>query len=70
MNQSAHSPGSGENRANYLISVTWVQCAVSIVFVALRFWSRARITRNIWWDDWAILIPLVSNKLQKIFASL
>ena len=62
MDSTPMPPGSGENKAGYLLSVTWVQCAISAVLVASRFYCRVKLTRSLWWDDWCILVPLVSTR--------
>ena len=51
-------PDGNQNRAEWLNTVAWSEAGVATVFVALRFYSRTRITRNLWWDDWFILITL------------
>lgn len=56
---SAPPPDGNRNRASELVAITWTWCIFSMVFVALRFYSRTRITHNIWWDDWFILITMV-----------
>lgn len=56
-------PDGDRNRAAELIAVGWSQCAVSIIFVALRFYSRTRLTGNLWLDDVFIFITLASVKL-------
>ena len=58
---SALPPGAADDRASYILSVTWIEYDISVVLIALRFWSRVKITRNLWWDDWAILVPFVCN---------
>lgn len=52
-------PDGDVNRAPTLIGVTWFECVLSTLFVALRFYCRIKITRNVWWDDWVILLTLV-----------
>ena len=47
----APPPDGDRNRAAELITVTWTWCIFSIVFVTLRFYSRIRITNNVWWDE-------------------
>lgn len=59
-------PGGDVNRAPTLIAVTWVECSLSTIVVALRFYCRVRITRNVWWDDWVILITLVTTLLKDL----
>jgi len=39
--------------------LTW---AISALFVALRFYTRARIIKAINWSDWSILISLVRRR--------
>ena len=57
---SLTAPHDGDHdRGTELITVAWVECSVAIIFVALRFYSRIRLTRNVWWDDWFIAITLV-----------
>ena len=49
-------PDGNQNRAAYLNSVAWTEVSVSTVFVAFRVYSRSRITRNLWWDDWFMIL--------------
>jgi len=50
-------PSDGnQNRAGWLNAVAWTEVTVSTVFVALRLYSRTRLTRNLWWDDWFMVI--------------
>lgn len=55
--------GHEQNRAALLLGIVWTECALSFVFVLCRFHCRKNITRNIWWDDWFILITFVSNSI-------
>lgn len=52
-------PDGDRNRATELIVICWVEFIIGLAFVAARFYSRIRITRNIGWDDRWILITLV-----------
>lgn len=54
-------PDGDQNRATELIVICWIEFIIALAFVAARFYSRIRITRNVWWDDWWILITLVSS---------
>ena len=49
------------NRAGELDAIAWSWCAVSIVVVGAKLYSRIRITRNMWWDDWFIVITMVPS---------
>ena len=52
-------PGGDTNRANELNALAWTWFALSSVIVALRFYTRIRLTKNLSWDDWSMLITLV-----------
>ncbi|KAL8995730.1 MAG: hypothetical protein Q9169_004588 [Polycauliona sp. 2 TL-2023] len=54
-------PDGDVNRAAEVYTFTWVMVIISIVFVLGRMYSRARLTKNIWWDDWCICISLLIN---------
>lgn len=56
--QSAPAEGDS-NRAVELNALAWSWFAVSSIVVSLRFYSRIGLTRNLWWDDWFILLTLV-----------
>ena len=54
------APAEGDsNRAVELNALAWGWFAVSLIVVSLRFYSRIGLTRNLWWDDWFILLTLV-----------
>ena len=52
-------PEGDSNRAVELNALAWSWFAVSSIVVSLRFYSRIGLTRNLWWDDWFILLTLV-----------
>ena len=49
------------NRNTELTGLSWTLASLALVFVTLRIYSRVFITRNMWWDDWAIILTLVSS---------
>ena len=60
MSSSLRAPPEGDfNRAVELNALAWSWFAVSLTVVGLRFYSRIGLTRNLWWDDWFILLTLV-----------
>lgn len=59
MSGSVAPAGGNRNRAVELLVVTWCECIISIVLVALRIYSRIKITHNLGWDDHFILLTLV-----------
>ena len=58
-------PEGNHNRAHELLIVTWLWCALSLIAVALRLYSRIRITQNLWWDDWVIFFTMARKILAK-----
>ncbi len=38
-----------------------------MVFVAGRMYSRTKLTRNVWWDDWCVCVALVRNSYLSLF---
>ena len=59
------SSENDQNRATELVVVTWVWCSLSLMAVGLRLYSRVRITRNLWWDDWIIFFTMVSQMVRE-----
>lgn len=49
------------NRGLVLLLALWVQGGLATLFVAARFWTRTMIDPNLGWDDWTMLIALVSQ---------
>lgn len=58
-------PDGDVNRNSVLIGVSWTLATLAAICVSLRFYSRVLITRNPWWDDWAILATMVSSMPRK-----
>ena len=52
--------GGDVNRANEIYGFTWSLMIVSLIFVLSRMYSRIKLTRNVWWDDWLICFACVS----------
>lgn len=50
-----------ENRASWLYTFTWILCSLSVISSGLRMYTRATLLRNLWWDDWFILLSVVRN---------
>ena len=59
-----------KNRAVELLMVTWIECTISMICVALRFYTRIKITRNVWYDDWVILFTMVCFPLDPVWCCL
>ena len=48
------------NRPPILLGAIWTQGALATVFTAARFYVRLVVEPNVGWDDWTMLIALVS----------
>ncbi len=55
-------PGGDRDRNAVLTGVSWALASLAITFVTLRIYCRVFITRNMWWDDWAIILTMVSSR--------
>lgn len=53
-------PGGDLNRASEVYAFTWTLISVALIFVVGRMYSRIKLTRNVWWDDWCVCISLVT----------
>ncbi|KAI4181940.1 MAG: hypothetical protein L6R41_006320 [Letrouitia leprolyta] len=51
--------GGDTNRANEVYAFTWTLLTTSVVCVIGRMYTRIRLTRNVWWDDWCICAALI-----------
>ena len=54
-------PGGDVNRAGEVHAFTWILEIISITFVVGRMYSRIKLTKNVWWDDWCVCIAQVSR---------
>lgn len=70
MESANTSLGHGQDRASVLLAVAWTECAISSIFITFRFYCRKKITKNIWWDDWLILITFVSQLVSMVKSAL
>ncbi|KAI4281031.1 MAG: hypothetical protein L6R38_003979 [Xanthoria sp. 2 TBL-2021] len=57
--ESPATPVPDVNRAAGLYTFTWILCSLSIISVSLRMYTRARLLKNLWWDDWFIVISFL-----------
>ena len=49
------------NHGGRVLAVAWVEFGITVPFVASRIFTRARVIHNLGWDDWTILIAMVSR---------
>lgn len=57
---SLPKPVDGDrNRASELDALAWTWTAVASAFVSMRIYSRLRLTRNLWWDDYTMIVTVV-----------
>lgn len=55
----ATSSNLGESRGAEIIIVAWVFTGISIVVAGLRLFVKARISKELGWDDFFILLSMV-----------
>lgn len=56
-----HAPhGGDQDRGSNAVS--WTLAILSLLFCVARVYGRAKLTRNMWWDDWFIFIRMVGDK--------
>ena len=48
------------NRGPSILAVSWTECAVAILFVSARMYTRISLIHNVGMDDWMMLLALVS----------
>lgn len=48
------------SRGSDLVIVTWVTVSIALLLVALRFYIRGILRKNLGWDDHLILLATVS----------
>lgn len=62
MNNST-SPVHGDEDANITTAVGGTVIGLAIVSVALRFYSRYYVKAKLMWDDWLILLSVITTLL-------
>ena len=55
-------PGGDVDRNTVLTGVSWTLASLAMTLVTLRIYCRVFVTRNMWWDDWAIILTMVSSQ--------
>lgn len=56
---SKHAPRHGnQDRGPTLDALSWSLAVVSLISCTARIYGRVKLTRNIWWDDWFILLTV------------
>ena len=55
------SSESDESRGTEIVVIAWVFTGIAIAIVALRFFVKARISKELGWDDFFILLSIVCN---------
>ena len=51
---------SDRNRGGSLLAMVWTEVPIAAIFVTMRMYSRLKL-RNLGWDDWMMVITLVSR---------
>ncbi|CAD6588649.1 MAG: hypothetical protein ASARMPREDX12_003397 [Alectoria sarmentosa] len=71
MPSSGPPPAGGDyNRAGEVHAFTWTLEIISLIFVVGRMYSRLKLTRNVWWDDWCVCFALILDFVVAIMWSI
>lgn len=62
--------GGDHDRASELNAYAWIGLSLSTLFVAARVYSRLRLTRNFWYDDFSIVVTWVGINLTQLYIQL
>lgn len=50
---------ASDNLGPQMLISTWVLVGLSFVFLALRLFSKFKIRRGLWWDDYVLVLSWV-----------
>lgn len=64
MEKEPPPPQGNLEKGPVIIAATSVALGFTSIFVALRLVVRIWITKSLWWDDWTILLAMVSRCLE------
>lgn len=59
----AGPPPPQVNKGPGILAVTWVETSIGLLVLGARLYTRARIVRNVGWDDWCIVFATVRPAL-------
>ena len=57
-------PEGDENTGPLQEAITGLFFSIMFILVNLRFYVRARMVKKLWWDDFFLLLGLVSTAVQ------
>ena len=49
------------NKGSGILISSWIEAAIGLVAVALRMYTRSKTIRNVGWDDWTMVLAMVSS---------
>ena len=56
-------PAHGDyDRSGELDALAWTWVILAGIFVSMRIYSRLRLTRNMWWDDYVMMLTMVCRR--------
>ena len=56
--------GADRNADSEQLAVSAVFLSIAFILVNLRFYVRARMTKNLWWDDFFLLSGMVRTFME------
>lgn len=63
-------PGGGRNKGPSIETTIWIFTSIALLTVLFRIFGRVRLTRNLGWDDFWIVIAMLFNLLYAIFVEI
>lgn len=63
-------PDGDHDRASELNTYAWTWFSISTLFIAARVYSRVKLTRNLWYDDYFIMVTWVRKFLKSLCVTL
>ncbi|PSR80613.1 hypothetical protein BD289DRAFT_440453 [Coniella lustricola] len=50
-----------ESRGAFVLAIAWTFTGIAVVIVALRFYTKIRVSRNLAWDDYVVLLSMAAG---------
>lgn len=60
-NVESPPPGGDVRRGSLILIIGWTECALAMLFLYGRLYTRVRVNHSMGLDDWAMIIAFVSR---------
>lgn len=65
--QERDVPESGENRGPEINFALWMLTCISALFLSLRLYCKSYRHKDLWWDDWILILSWVSVTESQVY---